>query len=241
MSCVRAYLTSVCPSRWYEGLSVSPAALFQTVSPFGCVSLRVPARSREDRTEKGRGLTLYSDSVSGQPSASRQHPSHTPRLRWLLPCLSAGPDYSSNHYLAGSSDPGIPSWPQPCASCRPCAGNAKGERKQQRKPGKGKPQHSPGLVALQGYGFGSFLFCCKNMSGFAQLPYSFPPLPFSRVKEKAGQSPGKQARINRSASRGWGSHPAVCPGGSSVQLVSLFHSFYLDLGPSLPLVSSVGE
>lgn len=146
--------------------------------------------------QKGRGLTLYSDSMSGQLSASRQHPSHTPLLHWLLPCLSASPDYSNSHYSAGGSDPGIPSWPQPRASCQLCAENAEGERKQQRKPGKGWPKPLPGLLGLQGYGFGSFLFCCKTMSGFAQLPYSSLPLPFSRVKGRAGQSSSKQARSN---------------------------------------------
>lgn len=60
----------------------------------------------------------------------------------------------------------------------------------------GKP--SPGLLRLQSSGSGSFLVCCKNMSGFAHLLYSFLPPSFSRVKERAGQRPGEQARSNLS-------------------------------------------
>lgn len=111
--------------------------------------------------------------------------------------------------------------------------------------GRGWPPHSPELLGLQGYGFGSFLFCCKNMSGFAQLPYSFPPLPSPGLRKGQDRvlvnKHEATAQADAEASGGWGSHPTVCPGGSSVQLVSLFHSFYPDPGPSFPLVSSVGE
>lgn len=94
------------------------------------------------------------------------------------------------------------------------------------KESLGKP--SPGLLGLQSSGSGSFLVCCKNMSGFAHLLYSPLPPPFSRVKERAGQRPGEQARSNlfrqMPEPRGWDRHLALCPRGSAVQLLFFYSS-----------------